>query len=163
MRVAHSPLVPGGPGVSLGILAGALFIAAVYLMVKKGPPRTILLLVLVSIAIGIGAVAAPPASPDVHIAIEEPADGATVPAGEVAIRVALSGATLASSSDASSGAGHLHVLVDGEVVSMTGTLVTRVTLEPGAHTVEAEYVSADHRPLSPRVLARADVTATTGG
>jgi hypothetical protein len=145
------------------ILAGALFVAAVYLFVKKGPPRTILLLVLVSIAIGIGGVVAPPAAPDVHVSIEEPVDGASVPADEeIEIRVGLSGARLASSTGTASASGHLHVLVDDEIVSMTGALITRVILSPGPHTIEAEYVSASHRPLSPRVVARADVTASGG-
>lgn len=158
IELAHSPLLPGGPGTSLLILSGALFVAAVYLFVKKGPPRTILLLVLVALAIGIGAVAVPPAPPDIHIAIQRPLDGATVPAQEeIDVVVSLSGATL-SSSDSS---GHLHVSVDDDVVTMTGALVTPVTLTPGSHTIEAELVSANHRPLSPRVVARAEVTAAT--
>jgi hypothetical protein len=156
IELAHSSLLPGGPGASLLILSGALFVAAVYLFAKKGPPRTILLLVLVALAIGIGAVAVPPDAHDARLAIERPLDGATVPAREeIDVVVSLSGATLEPSS------GHLRVLVDDEVVSMTATLVTKVRLAPGPHTIEAELVSPGHRPLSPRVLARADVTATT--
>lgn len=158
--LAHGSLVPGGPGVSLMILSAALFIAAVYLFVKKGPPRTILLLAVVSIVIALGAVAVPPDAHPVHVTIEDPSDGATVPAREeIEIRVALSGARLASSTDPGSATGHLHVLVDDEVVSMTDALVTQVTLSPGSHTIEAEYVSASHRPLDPRVVDTAVVTA----
>jgi hypothetical protein len=99
---------------------------------------------------------APPAEPDVHVAIERPLDGATVPAREeIDVVVSLTGATLSPSG----ASGHLHVRVDDEIVSMTAALVTNVVLEPGAHTIEAEFVSASHRPLSPRVLARAEVTA----
>ncbi len=50
--------------------------------------------------------------------------------------------------------GHIHLLVDGSVVSMTYGLVQAVDLrrlEPGEHTLEAEFVAADHGPFDPRV------------
>lgn len=59
MIVAHASLVHGDPSVVLMVVAGVLFAMAVYLFATKGPPRTILVLTLVSIAIAIGSIAAP--------------------------------------------------------------------------------------------------------
>lgn len=158
IEIAHGALVPGGPGVWLFVFAGALIAAAVYLLVTKGPPRSFILLALAAIPILVGSVAVPHDDHGVTVTIEAPEDGAVVVAGRaIEIRVQVAGA------DASvDGQGHVHVMVDGRVVSMTGAPSTSVTLDPGPHVIEAEYVAADHRPLSPRVLARADVTARAG-
>ncbi len=61
-----------------------------------------------------------------------------------------------SSTTLTSDTGHIHLLVDGSVVSMTYGLVQTVDLrglEPGQHTLEAEYVAADHGPFDPRVTS----------
>lgn len=150
MTTAHGGLLPGGPGTTLLVVAVVLFGMGVYLFATKGPPRTVLVLVLVSIAIGIGAVAIPDEH-DAHVSITAPHDGATVPAGDdIQVRLAVT----------SLGSGHVHLSVDGVVVSMSSSLSTSITLEPGPHTIEAELVSAAHRPLSPRVIDSAEVTAT---
>lgn len=52
--------------------------------------------------------------------------------------------------------GHVHLFVDGELLSMTGggeQLVPVGDLPPGVHRLLAEYVAADHAPFAPRVTA----------
>ena len=48
------------------------------------------------------------------------------------------------------------VLLDGQLVAMTFGVVQVVDLRavtPGSHTLQAEYVAADHAPFDPRVTA----------
>jgi hypothetical protein len=48
--------------------------------------------------------------------------------------------------------GHIHLYLDGSLVSMTG-LEAVVAAEPGRHTLRAEFVAVDHGPFRPRVVA----------
>jgi len=49
--------------------------------------------------------------------------------------------------------GHIHLFLDGVLVSMTGALTSTLTVAPGPHVLRAEFVAADHGPFDPRVLA----------
>jgi len=49
--------------------------------------------------------------------------------------------------------GHVHLFVDGALVSMTYTLQRTVSVLPGHHRLQAEFVAVDHGPFDPRVLA----------
>jgi hypothetical protein len=51
--------------------------------------------------------------------------------------------------------GHIHVSVDGKVVSMSFSNTTEQLhgLAPGPHTLQAEFVAADHVPFRNRVTA----------
>ncbi len=96
------------------------------------------------------------------LAIAAPRDGATTGA-DVTVRFELVGATLAdlTVTDVRPDTGHLHVTVDGELVSMTGGLTqTLGSLAAGDHLLKAELVAADHAPFSPRVIAAVAFTVT---
>jgi hypothetical protein len=49
--------------------------------------------------------------------------------------------------------GHVHVLIDSVLVTMTASTSTTARVSPGSHVLVAEFVAADHLPFSPRVLA----------
>ena len=62
----------------------------------------------------------------------------------------------AASTELAPDAGHVHISLDGAVVSMTYGLVQVVDLDgvaPGEHTLLAEFVAADHAPFDPPVTA----------
>jgi hypothetical protein len=52
--------------------------------------------------------------------------------------------------------GHVHVSLDGRLVSMLAGLTTTVPVSPGEHTLQVEFVAIDHGSFDPRV--RASVT-----
>ena len=50
--------------------------------------------------------------------------------------------------------GHIHLSVDGRLVSMAyGETQPLHGLRPGAHSLQAEFVATDHQPFANRVVA----------
>lgn len=49
--------------------------------------------------------------------------------------------------------GHVHVYLDGSLVSMTASLDATIEASPGQHQLLAEFVAIDHAPFQPRVRA----------
>jgi hypothetical protein len=137
--------------------------------------------VLVSSAVVPGAVFGPTPAPPPTVAasptgvrpastatlsIVAPADGDTITGDQLEVVMELEGGRVveSASTELSPDEGHIHLTVDGEVVSMTYGTVQVLDLrsvEPGTHVLEAEFVAADHVPFSPRVLTK--VSFTTGG
>jgi hypothetical protein len=49
--------------------------------------------------------------------------------------------------------GHIHLYLDGSLVSMATSVDARITASPGPHELRAEFVAVDHGPFDPRVIA----------
>jgi hypothetical protein len=98
----------------------------------------------------------PRPSSTASLAIVEPRDDALIRGDAVDVVFTLEGGTLVdlTETEVRPDEGHLHVTLDGALVSMTGGLEQELTgLEPGPHLLKAEYVAADHAPFEPRILA----------
>lgn len=166
LRLADGQVVAGGPNFALLGFAAALVVVATLLFLRKNSkPQITLLLMLAALGIAIGSFALSPkpvkAPRDVSVTIVSPADGAVVPANKrIDVDVALKGGHLTTSTTTTSPtAGHLHVFVDGRLVSMPFTARAPVTLKPGAHTIEVEFVTPTHQPFAPPILDQVRVTA----
>jgi hypothetical protein len=85
----------------------------------------------------------------------QPTPGATT-GPDVTVQVDLEGGTIVKTTEGAltSTDGHLHVTLDGELVSMTyGTKQTLQDIEPGLHSLQAEFVAKDHAPFRNRPKA----------
>jgi hypothetical protein len=100
--------------------------------------------------------ASPRPSSTAELGIVAPKNGATVEGPNVKLRISLQGGKIVkqTSTDLSPDRGHIHVLLDGKLISMTYGLEQRIPdLSPGPHRVEVEFVATDHAPFDPRVIA----------
>lgn len=117
-----------------------------------------------------------PLRDDAAIEIVAPADGTTVPAGEVAVEVAVEGGSIGAEQVAPDEApddpeerGQVRVFVDSRLVAADPTedcapdpcrrATYPVDLEPGEHRITAELRTAAGLPLAPAVITRVTVTA----
>ncbi len=88
------------------------------------------------------------------LAIVEPLPGVTISGTSIQIRLGLTGARLVlqTSTRLVPDEGHIHVKLDGKLVSMTAGLEQQVPVTTGPHIIEAEFVANDHLPFNPRIL-----------
>jgi hypothetical protein len=88
------------------------------------------------------------------LAILEPAPGAIVTARTLHVRLQLTGATITpvTSTHLTPDKGHIHLILDGRVVSMAYGVEQDVAVTPGDHLLQAEFVAQDHFPFNPRVV-----------
>lgn len=149
---------------ALLIAAGVAFVGAfVFRSVKPdkiGPPWALFIAgaILIVLAFVVPALSG---GTDAKVAFASPQDGATVPANEpIEVEIDLEGGELATS--ASDAGGHLHIFVDGSVISMPSTTTAEVTLEPGKHELRVEYVDIQHASYDPPVQETITVTAEGG-
>ena len=90
------------------------------------------------------------------LSIVEPKVDQVVHGSSVDLRVRLEDAKLvpATTTDIVPDKGHLHVLLDDQLISMTeGLEQTIPDVTPGPHRIQVEFVASDHAPFDPRVVA----------
>ena len=93
-----------------------------------------------------------------QLSFAQPTPDETVTTDTLDVRLRLEAGTIVqgSSTKLSPESGHIHVYIDGAIVSMTYGKEQRIpigSLEPGPHVLQAEFVAADHGPFDPRVIA----------
>ncbi len=91
-----------------------------------------------------------------QLSIVSPKVGEVVRGSTVDLQVNLRGAKLvpATTTDIVPDEGHLHVLLDDTLISMTeGLDQTIPDVPPGPHRIQVEFVASDHAPFDPRVVA----------
>jgi Family of unknown function (DUF6130) len=90
------------------------------------------------------------------LSIVEPKVDQVVHGSSVDLRVNLKDAKLvpATTTNIVPDEGHLHVLLDDQLISMTeGLDQTIPDVTPGPHRIQVEFVASDHAPFDPRVVA----------
>jgi Family of unknown function (DUF6130) len=124
--------------------------------------------VVVAMLLAVGAVACAPGSSSsstsdtarpttaAKLAIVSPEPGATT-GSSILLKLQLTGATVVPPAQVTGVVpteGHVHVSVDGKLVSMAYGLTQPVRgLTPGQHTILAAFVASDHRPFANQVVA----------
>ena len=96
-----------------------------------------------------------PASP-AKLTIISPKNGQVVHGTTVEMNVSLKDAKIVPATSATivPDEGHLHVILDDQLISMTGdTSQLLSNLTPGQHLLKVEFVASDHAPFDPRVIA----------
>ncbi len=91
-----------------------------------------------------------------ELTIVSPTNGEVVKGPNVAVKVDLTGAKIVqvTSTDLKPDEGHIHVSLDGQLVTMTsGTETTIRDVAPGHHVVQVDFVANDHGPFFPNVVA----------
>ncbi len=94
------------------------------------------------------------------VSIVDPAPGAELTGTTERVRVDLTGGEIVyqTSATLSPTQGHIHLTLDGKLVSMLSGLTQDVPVTPGLHVLQAEFVASDHLPFEPRVLATVTFT-----
>jgi hypothetical protein len=90
------------------------------------------------------------------LAIVAPKVGQVVHGSSVDLRVKLQDAKLvpATTTNIVPDEGHLHVILDDTLISMTeGLEQTIPDIQPGEHRIMVEFVASDHAPFEPRVVS----------
>jgi hypothetical protein len=139
-----------GPGL-LGV-AGALAISAAVV------PRALFPATPAGSAATSSVAAGPRPASTAELDFVDPVNGQVVAADSVEVVLDLEGGRIVeqTSTELTPDTGHVHLVLDGRLVSMTYGLVQVVDLrdvDPGPHTLQAEFVAADHAPFDPRVTA----------
>lgn len=172
MTLAHT-FGEGGPEIEFLVLAaGLLVLAIVFFFQKTVKPQVPVILVLAALALTVGAFAFDTPdetkgngiSTDAEVVIVDPSDGGTIAAGEtLTLEIRIDGGSLTTENTTDEpDAGHLHIYVDGKLVSMPSVATPKIDgedLPAGEHEIIVEFTQADHRPWDPPVQTAITVTA----
>jgi hypothetical protein len=153
------PRLPAGGAYALLAVAGVLVIGAAFL------PRSLLPTTPTGSTASVGG---PRPASTATLSITAPALDEVVSGDELDVVLDLRGGTIVegASSNLTSDTGHIHLVLDGKLVSMTFGLVQAVDLRrlpAGEHVLEAEFVAADHAPFAPRVTAKVRFESSGSG
>jgi hypothetical protein len=99
-------------------------------------------------------VASRPSSP-AKISILSPRNGQVIHGRTLSVHLSLKNAHIVkpTTTKIDPRKGHIHVLLDGSIVSMNYGLKDKISkLSPGTHTLRVEFVASDHLPFDPRVF-----------
>ncbi len=90
------------------------------------------------------------------VEILEPEASAVIGGEEFTVRIRIEGGRIVqeTSRDLTPTEGHVHVSVDGNILSQTYGLTQKLETPPaGKHLMQVEFVAKDHGPFDPRVIA----------
>ena len=89
------------------------------------------------------------------VSVLEPADGATIVGTSVHVVLALTGGKIvtATTTNIRPDEGHVHLYLNGNIVSMNYGIEQDLPVTPGTYVLRAEFVAADHAPFNPRVVS----------
>ena len=90
------------------------------------------------------------------ITIEKPQAGDVITSKTMTVKLELDNGRIVDvvSQDLTRDEGHVHVSVDGKILTQTFGLEQKLkTPEEGQHLLQAEFVAKDHGPFNPRVLS----------
>jgi hypothetical protein len=170
--LAHATTPSGTVQELLFVAAGALGWIAFTRLRRRGFPRLpvagawgVAFVAALAIAAGIvvpswmspGYAKIRPHSP-ATIEILSPRPGAVVRGDRLEVEVKLLGGRITpiTTTNVTPTTGHLHVSIDGQLLSMTSATSSMVDISdlgPGEHLLEADFVAADHGPFNPPVSA----------
>lgn len=73
---------------------------------------------------------------------------------KVRVRIGLTGGEYVPnySTDLTPNLGHIHLTIDGQLLSTLSGLDQEISVTPGPHLLQAEFVALDHFPFDPRVI-----------
>ena len=88
------------------------------------------------------------------LAILAPENGQVVTGDSTKVRLSLEGARIVpqTTTKIRPDEGHVHLSLDGQIVSMNYGLEDTIGVKPGQHVMRAEFVAGDHLPFEPRLF-----------
>lgn len=94
------------------------------------------------------------------LTLVQPQPNTVVTTTTLHVEFSLSGGHIVAvtSKDLTTNTGHIHLSIDGRLISMNYQLSQDVSLSPfapGPHQLQGEFVAVDHLPFSPRVITKA--------